>query len=437
MAVTARELIPWFLILPIAIAPPMVCAQSGGPSEITMSVSSTFVSAGGSVEVSWDAPDADRCLASGAWLGVKEASGREEVGPMGEPSNIALTCFKGRLSAQASIDVAVLYPTSASRTKPYIAVEVFYATDRKKVSRTDDFWYSDDDWSDATSYGIAEVSIPDVHRPGELERPVWWKLQFRENPDKHVTLRSYAELNTNDFFRRLGTATRLAGRSEAFIFVHGFNVDLDDALRRTAQLVYDLRLESVPITYSWPSKGRGVAGYTTAENNALKSVDHFKEFLLAVRQRASVDTVNVLAHSMGNRIVVDALHELGDQENRPVVSHVLLAAPDVDAELFENEIVPVLSSSASTTMYSSSGDKALALSEKVHGEPRAGSMPLVIKGMDTVDSSDIDMDVLGHSYYAEALLQDIFYIVHHGIPASQRNLIRKRSEDGRYWALPR
>jgi esterase/lipase superfamily enzyme len=39
------------------------------------------------------------------------------------------------------------------------------------------------------------------------------------------------------------------------LYIHGYNVRHKDAIKRAAQLKYDLQLEGVVIVDSWPSKG--------------------------------------------------------------------------------------------------------------------------------------------------------------------------------------
>jgi esterase/lipase superfamily enzyme len=170
----------------------------------------------------------------------------------------------------------------------------------------------------------------------------------------------------------------------------------------------------------------------------MKTIPHFMEFVESIRSEAGVTTVNVLAHSMGNRIVVESMENFAQSGVSAPLHHVLLAAPDIDAELFKRAIVPALASSASTTMYVSDADKALQASSEVHGSPRAGSQIILISGMETIDASGVDSDVLGHSYYGAAtLIQDVFYLLHEGFGANERGLELRMNADGDYWALPR
>src|SRR5262249_32675638 len=67
-------------------------------------------------------------------------------------------------------------------------------------------------------------------------------------------------------------------RRQAFVFVHGYNVSFDNALRRTAQLAHDLRFDGAAFLYSWPSHGE-FGAYEEDQKNSLGSVHDLRQFL--------------------------------------------------------------------------------------------------------------------------------------------------------------
>lgn len=92
-------------------------------------------------------------------------------------------------------------------------IEVFYATDRARTG--DDYpgtFYGSE--RGALDYGIAEVTIPDVHVPGAIEAPSIWRLEFGGNPARHMTLQTVTPGQGETFFApcRTGWLTA-AGRS--------------------------------------------------------------------------------------------------------------------------------------------------------------------------------------------------------------------------------
>ncbi len=80
----------------------------------------------------------------------------------------------------------------------FAIVRVFYATDRTRTASTkpaEMFGVG----RAALSYGSCDVSIPRDHRMGELESPSIWRLDFREDPTKHVVLLSTV-VSSKDMF---------------------------------------------------------------------------------------------------------------------------------------------------------------------------------------------------------------------------------------------
>jgi len=58
------------------------------------------------------------------------------------------------------------------------------------------------------SYGSTTISIPRDHRMGDMEAPSIWKLEFRENSDKHVILQSVVIEPKDKFFSPLAERVR-------------------------------------------------------------------------------------------------------------------------------------------------------------------------------------------------------------------------------------
>ncbi|MCS7468240.1 alpha/beta hydrolase [Stieleria sp. ICT_E10.1] len=295
--------------------------------------------------------------------------------------------------------------------------------------------------------GIAEVTVPDTHQRGMVERPSLLRFEIREDQQEHIVLTSAVELSDSEFERRLAETVALSPSQDLLVFIHGYNVDFQSAIRRTAQIAVDLPFEGVPVCYSWPSQGT-LLGYTVDENNAAWTQTHLKQFLLDLAHQSGARSINVVAHSMGNRPTTGALVEIGweqrqfDTEPSPLFDRVVLAAPDVDADRFRRDLAPALTSIAQhVTLYASSDDQALIASKQVHGYPRAGesgSDIVVVPGVETIDVSGIDLSLLGHSYYGDApsMLQDLYQLVRNRLPATQRpQLVPRPLGTLTYWQL--
>ncbi len=279
--------------------------------------------------------------------------------------------------------------------------------------------------------GTCRVSVPKDHRVGELESPNVLHLEFREDPERHVVLLGVHPLTDATFYAELRECVEKSPQKGSFVFVHGYNVGFEAAVRRTAQIAYDLKFQGAPIVYSWPSQ-EGLLSYAVDENNVTWTVPHLKGFLLQVARQSGAKSVHLIAHSMGNRALTSALRELRLEYRLacPKFREVILTAPDIDAEVFARDLAPALVQTAQrVTLYASSNDEALAASRAVHGYRRAGESGdhvVVLPGLDTVDVSEVDTSLIGHSYYGSntTVLADLFELMHGSKPADQRRWLQ-------------
>ena len=293
--------------------------------------------------------------------------------------------------------------------------------------------------------GTCEVSIPKDHQVGEMESPSVLRLEFHEDPERHVVLQGVHVQSADEFYADLRSCVGRSAAKESFVFIHGYNVGFEDAARRTAQIAYDLKFDGAPIFYSWPSQ-QGLLAYTVDETNVAWSVPHLKEFLLAIARRSGAKSVHLVAHSMGNRALTTALRELSLElkADCPRFHEVVLTAPDIDADVFRRDLAPAIVNVASrVTLYASSNDEALIASKAIHGYRRAGDSGenvVVISGVDTVDVSDIDTSFIGHCYYGSnrTVLADLFELIHGSTPPGQRKWLRSMQAGAlTYWKFLR
>ena len=324
----------------------------------------------------------------------------------------------------------------------FARVKVFYATDRLRTASQNpaDIYGVR---RDILSYGVCEVGIPRDHRMGELERPVVWRLEFREDPKKHVVLLSVEQQTKENFFRSIGERIKASSGSNAFVFVHGFNTSFAEAARRTAQMSYDLGFNGAPVFYSWPSQGTS-SGYPVDETNVEWTQAHLKAFLEEFAKTTRAENIYLIAHSLGNRALTGALKDLYGEnaQFRGRFREVILAAPDIDADVFKRDIAPqIVTVNPTVTLYASSQDEALKVSKRFHGYARAGDSyeGLVLEpGIETIDSTDVKSSFLGHSYFAESnsIIADIFTLINSRKRADQRPGLRAiKAQGSMYWKI--
>jgi esterase/lipase superfamily enzyme len=319
-------------------------------------------------------------------------------------------------------------------------VQVFYVTDRA-MSTGVPLDYGPR--RGPVSFGQFEVSIPKDHRLARIERPSWWRFEFSEDPKKHFVIVGRRAETEEEFYRGVGRVVGASVNRDAFVFIHGFNVSFEDAVYRTAQLAYDLEFSGAAILYSWPSNAR-IADYVADSNNNDWTMPHLKEFLESVATRTGAKTVHLIAHSMGSRALSNVLAQIASAgpagRPRAHFRQVVLAAADIDADIFRRLALAVTSTAERVTLYASSNDRALNLSKQLNGSyPRVGDVSgqvVIAPGVDTIDVSALDTDFIGHAYYGEhrSILTDLYRLVFGGDPPGRRfGLQQIRLAAGTYW----
>jgi esterase/lipase superfamily enzyme len=275
---------------------------------------------------------------------------------------------------------------------------------------------------------------------------------YEEEPDPrfHFTLQDIELLDIPSFISSFKEDVRSTTSKKALLFVHGYATEFKFALFRAAQIAYDTNFDGMTILYSWPSSGSGL-NYIYDRDSADQSIPFFKEFLRSVFMRLGAAELVVITHSMGGRLLLGALRELelspkGVEDLR--INNAVLAAPDVDEDVFATQRVGIHKFIAQSTLYASRNDKAMRASRAFGGGIfRIGDVkadgPLLEEGIDSLDVSVVNTDWLGlnHSSYAErtSLLLDVAHLLKTGIrPPDRRMPILKviKVQRGIYWRFP-
>ncbi|MFK4517077.1 esterase/lipase superfamily enzyme [Bradyrhizobium japonicum] len=328
-------------------------------------------------------------------------------------------------------------------------VEFFYATNRKQSDTPPDVEgdpqpaftsdgppvYSLNGWTAVSGYtgernpdlsvGIVRVRVPEGHHVGNIELPPSLKLfgfELRRDtldPTKHFTIRSIEKTDEAKWIRTLASTKK----KKALVFVHGFNTKFRDAVLRAAQITWDLQFRGTTILFSWPSRG-DIADYLYDKESALGSRTAFLRVIDDL-YKAGYDNIDVIAHSMGNLVAVEALSNSAATRSPTAIAQLIMVAPDVDRDMFVQDISGVAKVAKGLTLYASKNDKALQLSKRIAGGiPRAGDVPdagpVVLPGLWTIDVSLIGDELFGlnHNTFATTrnVLNDLAILLMEGKP---------------------
>ncbi|MBU6174713.1 MAG: alpha/beta hydrolase, partial [Planctomycetes bacterium] len=306
------------------------------------------------------------------------------------------------------------------------------------------FWFPErrqiygSEYSDEVKFGVCQVTIPRLHTPGELESPsLLLRFEVKHDPEKHIVLAKTQPLPATDFYDQLQKEMGRSGKN-LLVFIHGYNVSFEDAARRTAQMAVDLKFPGAPVFYSWPSYSNWYR-YPDDAENIQASVGQIRTFLEELANKAGADSINLVAHSMGNVGLTQALADL--QTSKPLFNQVVLAAPDIDAKVFREQIAPRITTKARrVTLYTSQTDLALLASRYFNSGDRIGDSSrgiVTIPGIDTIDATSVDSSLLGHSYYGSNVnvLDDIANLLR-DLPVGERQYLELQAESKPpYWSF--
>ena len=311
------------------------------------------------------------------------------------------------------------------------SVDFMFATDRVRHDQSLRVDFNHERAAQMT-FGIARVHVPDDHKTGRIELPgaasiFFWRTPQLADPHKHFIIKSIEVINRDDWKH---LAAQHAEKSNALIFVHGYNTDFEAAVYRTAQVIWDLKYKGTAILFSWPSSGGdlGVAQYEYDRNSALFARAHFIELLKLLEQEAGIRQVSVIAHSMGDFLVLDALYNYYSSGGRLAIDELVMAAPDIDRDQYRQEIPDIRGIASGLTLYASSDDRAMQASRTFAQAPRAGDVisgvPTVTDGVDAIDVTAVGDDLLGlnHDTFASnrSVIDDISLVLRHIRPPDSR-----------------
>lgn len=311
------------------------------------------------------------------------------------------------LSGCASRATGFLEPVAA--TVPGAGkVEMVVATTREKAEVRGEMFSGLRSRTPAFADIVVSIPPDSSRRVGEVQ----WPQQVPGNPaTDFVTLR--AEGISRD--EAIATFDRLVKKSpthQAVVFVHGFNNRFEDAVFRFAQIVHDSGTDAAPVLFTWPSKG-SILAYGYDRESAGFSRNGLENLLTWLAKNPAVDSVAVLAHSMGNWVTLEALRQMAIRNGRipAKIKTVLLASPDVDVDNAYEQITTMGPQRPSFILFTSTNDEALAVSRKLWGAPRLGGIDpsqepfkseLRRERIEVVNLSGVPSpDKFGHGTYAE------------------------------------
>ncbi|USJ28384.1 alpha/beta hydrolase (plasmid) [Ensifer adhaerens] len=312
------------------------------------------------------------------------------------------------LSACAGRPTGVLAPVAANPSTAQ--VEMLVTTTRGRAEKPGEMFSGERALS--PTFADITVSIPPdtVRKAGEVA----WPRKLPPNPATDFAALKAEEIDRVVAEKWLNSHVRKSPDGSVLVFIHGFNNHFEDAVFRFAQIVHDSGARSVPVLATWPSRGSLLAyGYDRESTNYTRNaVERLFQYLA---RDPEVKEVSILAHSMGNWLALESLRQMAIRnDGLPAkFKNVMLAAPDVDVDVFGSQIADMGKRRPRFTLFVSRDDRALAVSRRVWGNvSRLGAIDpeqspykeeLAADGITVVDLTKIKAgDNLHHTKFAES-----------------------------------
>jgi esterase/lipase superfamily enzyme len=230
-------------------------------------------------------------------------------------------------------------------------------------------------------------------------------------------------------------------QKQVFVFVPGFNVSFENALRRTAQIAYDVDFDGAAVLFSWPS-GSGLSSYLYSSAKTGPAANQLMVFLEKLIAQTGASKVHLIAHSMGSVVLLETLEKLklkrdAGGHSGAAFAEIILHSPDVAKDRFSEVMAEVSSLGSAATLYAASNDRAIGLSRWIWGD-RVD--PSAFSGIETIDTTAAGSSFLGlnHDLYVTnpVIFNDMRYMLKQGKhPPDQRSAAFQSTAtpDGTIW----
>jgi esterase/lipase superfamily enzyme len=225
-------------------------------------------------------------------------------------------------------------------------------------------------------FGSFDTKIEPTLGIGMIINPTEW---FQ---NEEIQLRNVQALDQAAFVEQVQKFVQESPYRSLLVVVHGFREGFPSALRKTAFLGHVLDINTPVLLFDWPgNQGSSLQGYRRARRVAKASGPELASMLELVIREIQPARLWLIANSMGGQVVADAFSQLYREadlaDTKTEIENVVLTAPDVDHEEFNNRFKQEIDAlTGNLTVYVSSNDRALLMSRIINRGLRLGESTL-------------------------------------------------------------
>jgi len=307
------------------------------------------------------------------------------------------------LAACAGRDAFPLVPVAEAGDAAIAAKhQIFVATTRAPAE--DPSFVFTGTRADHISFARIGMTVPATHELGSVERA----LGKKPDPSRYFTPTDVSLYKKENGFRNDLNADIRRNGGRALVFIHGYNTSFDEAVYRTTQIVHDSNYAGTPVLFTWASAGRTL-DYVYDSNSATVARDALEQ-TLRLLQKSGASRIDIIAHSMGTWLAMEALRQLAITDDGTLgnkLSDVILASPDIDIDVFRSQMRRYGQPQKPFLVLLSRDDRALQVSGLIAGNrPRVGGYTdeaaLAELGVVVADLTEVQSaDRLNHAKFAD------------------------------------
>lgn len=297
------------------------------------------------------------------------------------------------------------------------------------------------------SYGEVQVQVKRQPKMKNLETTSIAKFDSVTDLKNFAVANQYTMLTHEAWLKEVQARASKFNKAGVLLFVHGYKNNFVDAAAIAGQFTYDMAFNGASVMFSWPSQNN-FSDYKEDGELAQSSTAAMATLLADLTALQKEGPVYVVAHSMGNRVLLDGLKQFlkdSSADQTRSITEVVLAAPDVPQKdykakwgdnLADNGIYP--------TLYASKGDLAMNASVLYNQNegPRLGQGGpdlLQTRYLVSIDASEMKGSLFSehHAYFRDnhTVAKDLYGLLRERKKVEKRPNLKKLSDVHSSWLL--
>jgi esterase/lipase superfamily enzyme len=249
-------------------------------------------------------------------------------------------------------------------------ITLFFASSRQ-IQKRDGKLHFDPELADSPTLGRLDCRINPLVKIGKVNPPALKKRGV-------VRVQGIERLSDADFIKDISEAVEASPHKSLLVLVHGFKDNFEMTAVKLAYFTYLLDANTPVLIFDWPGDQSVTPwGYRKAVKLAAASGPYLGNVVARIIREVKPQKLWIQSASLGCQVVCSAFEwmhqqpDLADAETE--ISHVLLSAPDVSKDEFNNKFKDeLLALTDKLTVYVSSDDHALLVARILGGEKKFG-----------------------------------------------------------------